>query len=927
MTYPSRTTPLSRVARLSISAAAALAAPLAYAGERAMPAPVSIAHLVPDRQSAPASDLSAVRDLGLGDELSMVVDPTAFLSIDCIPDVISTIAPIGATAFSNNYDAPWTPAEGFLAGADPNGSGVPASPGSPLSLSEARMTIFAPSTVIDDPMTTRLESDALSGPDPLGKTRWTFRYFRETGAEGGGLNSPHLPKLDPAGPVSGDNSAELIAKFQYVGSEWFNELCIGFDDDATPVIDMAVANQGTCIPFTEFGDTCLRWVAVEHEPLIIAEGECYWFEFVPEFAPSVPIEMAWVLSGSAGAQVFQDAQSWRDASDPISGFVNGTQGSPDYAVCFNIDLAESNPDFPGFDPVTGEPIDPIDVGQNLSGYIESGCSSTQCDGPFSLNDTCGEAIPIEALGGLDTPILGSTFCSSGANADPNRIPNPAPTVTGRTVGAFELVAPLWYSFQGTGNDMAIDLCNPGTDTAVQFSRDWWIAVYCGVGCGSGQLFAVASASSLDGMNPNCPIVYDPNGPGDLPSLTVPTTNGQTYRLCIFSETGEGNAVFVVTDTGVSADPAALVGQCQQCDLDVSPGVPPDVTLVEAEDELSPNSPTAGVCEDGFTFGTGQEWHQETRANDFCNYTLNFSQAEIDAWNPAFTPLNGSPQERIFLPNFDGPGEGGHSDSMYDLSLALQPLSMPFRAVVEGRVFSSDSAAFDDFTDRDYFGFTVSQPAIVRTTLLAESALMTNVESYDAKIDPLTGLRDPLLGFDCRSRQAISDGLEVEQCQQGVDSTVVFPGRFYTIRVSPQFGRQVLDCLDPLGRRYFLDVEVFSCPPAQLPAGQLQFESESCRRGLPIYDNGQPIFEDDPNNPGSPEPLLWPNGNPRFVNLLDELGQPIPASIASSSSTRRRNSRRSTSSASPCSDPSRAVVSSRPRSSACSMPTAISRSTK
>jgi len=805
-------------------------------------------------------------------------DVNAFLGIDCIPDVVSTIAPIGAHAANGQFGTPWRPAEGFLAGNTPGSPvGQPTADGDLLVATAWRGTIFTPANRADDPATAGFfESDYMQDPDYLNSCRWTLFYYAESGAEGNDLNSPHLPSVDTTLPVSGDNSSELIAKFQFVGPAWFEETCVGFDSNAVPVTGIGVGFGAVCINFTGLGPSCLNVVAMEHDPVPLIAGDCYWVEFVPEIRETQPVASQWVLSASSGGTVVQDAQSWRDTSDV--GFVNGNQGSPDYAMCVNIDLS---PDNPNFSMVTDN-----DAGMNNSDYVSAGCTSVACNTTFGLNDTCGEAIPVANLGGLGVNILGNSFCSADQGSDPDNIPDPAATPTGDTVGAFGLVAPLWYSVVGTGNDISIDLCFPGTDDDTGVSRSWWIAAYCGTGCGIGQIFPVASANSFDQLNGDCPLVFNNEGTGDFPELVIPTSAGQVYQFAIFSELGDGNIEFQVNDLGTPADPAALVGQCEQCDLDaaIAGGVPAIGTfgLIEAEDELSPASPTGGVCEDGFTFGDALTWREETRANDFCEGTTDFTQAELDAWDAAFTPLNGAPQTDIFLPNFGGAGVGGDANSSYNLSNALVPLSLPFSTTIRGNLFDEPfGTTTGDFQDNDAYGFTVAEPAIVRFTIAAETNFTNNINTITGKVDG-NGNPDINLGFQCDTLTAQSDGGGGLQCDQSLNSTVVFPGAFYVAEVGTARDRTI-DCLSTLGRRYFGEIEVFTCPPVD-QSSATQSESGFCRTdffefndpdGIVASGDETPVFEDDPNNPGNPLQNTWPNGNPRFSNLTNQLNDNNP----------------------------------------------------
>jgi hypothetical protein len=800
-------------------------------------------------------------------------DVNAFLGIDCIPDVVATIAPIGSVAPYANYGEPWRPAEGFLAGNTPGSPvGVPTVAGDMLIATAWRGTIFTPANRADDPATAGFfESDYMQDPDYLNNARWTLYYYAESGAEGNDLNSPHLPSVDTLQPISGDNSSELIAKFQFVGPGWFEETCVGFDSNAVPVTGIGVGFGTVCINFTGLGPSCLNVVAIEHDPVMLDHGECYWVEFVPEVIESAPIASQWVLSASAGATVEQDAQSWRDTSNV--GFVNGNQGSPDYAMCVNIDVDPNNTGPSGFNPMTS-----TDAGMNNIDYVASGCTSVVCNTTFGLNDTCGEAIPVANLGGLGANITDNSFCSADQANDPDTIPDPAATPTGDTVGAFGLVAPLWYSVVGTGNDISIDLCFPGTDDDTGVSRSWWIAAYCGTGCGIGQIFPVASANSFDQLNGDCPLVFNNEGTGDFPELVIPTSSGQVYQFAIFSELGDGNIEFQVNDLGTPADPAALNGQCEQCDLDVAVagGVPAIGTydLIEAEDELSAASPTGGVCEDGFTFPDALSWREQTRANDFCEGTTEFTQGELDLWNAAFTPLNGAPQTDIFLPNFGGPGVLSGPGSSYNLSGALAPLSLPFSASIRGNLFDEPfGSTVGDFQDNDAYGFTVPSVAIVRFQIAGETNFSNNINTITGKVDAMTGLPDINLGFQCDTLTAQSDGGGGLQCAESLNSTVVYPGEFYVAEVGTSRDRTV-DCLSTLGRRYFGSIEIFACPPIN-QAGATQFESGFCRTDFYEFSGGMPVFEDDPMNPGNPLPRLWPNGNPRFANLINELNDNNP----------------------------------------------------
>ncbi|MEM9065350.1 MAG: GC-type dockerin domain-anchored protein [Planctomycetota bacterium] len=881
---------------------------MAELGISDLSAPVSIAEFFPgvlstDNTFTQLNPNNDTPNIASDPSVINAADINDFLGIDCIPDILSTIAPIGANQAYDNYGEPWTPAEGFLAGSeDTNPAGIVTVPGDMLIADSARFTIFGPANRTDDASTPDVfESDILQDPDFLRNSKWTFRYYRESG-DSENLNSPHLPSIDQAARISGDNSQDLIAKFQYIGPGWFEETCVGFDSDAVPVLGIGVGISSTCLNFTGLGPSCIGTVGIDHDPVMMDHGQCYWVEWIPELRQTVDVASFWHLSGSSSASVLQDAQSWRDVGDPLTGFVNGTQGGVDYALCIDINLDPNNTGptpVPAIDPITGEFVSSVDAGQNLFDYVASGCTSVVCNEPFGTQDTCPEAVPVANLTAgavFGTSISGNTFCADTNGF--NNVPDPAATPTGDTVGAVGLVQPLWYTVQGNGNDFAIDLCFPGTDDDNSVARSWWIAVYCSTPDGSceiGEIFPVASANAFDNLNTACPLQYNPDNTGDFPRVEWPTTNGTTYSFAIFSELGDGLIEFQVEDLGTLG--TAPQFQCSQCDSSVTPGFPTfgisdidplsgavtsvgSADIIEQEDELSPNSPDGGVCNDGFGLTDALvDWRQKSRLNDFCSGLLDLSQnfpTQYDAWQPAFTPLNGAPQSDIFLPNFDGAALGGAPGgaSSYDLTAALVPLTLPFAATLEGRLTTEPFVGNStDYNDEDHFGFTVAEPALVRWTVTAETDFNNTINEAEGKIDPMTGMRDFLLGFDCDGIDSASDGGGGTQCATSLNSTVVFPGKFYYLSVTTDRNR-VVDCLSTVGRIWWGDVSIFACPQID-NSGATQSQSDRCRTNFFEYNMGAPVFEQDM---GSNTVNMWPNGDTRFSNLIDPFNEEIPAGL-------------------------------------------------
>ncbi|MEM9064768.1 MAG: GC-type dockerin domain-anchored protein [Planctomycetota bacterium] len=816
-----------------------------------------------------------------------------FLSIDCIPDVMSTIAPIGSIAAVGNYGEPWTIAEGFLAESEPYSLYWRTRNEDLIIADSVRFTVFGPMAIIDDPLTPEFESDAFANPDFLSASKWTIRYYEESGAEGNDLNSPHLPAIDPLTRIGGDNSQELIAKFQWIGERWFEETCVGFSSDAIPVSGIGAVPSSTCLNFSGFGTSCLGAVAFDHPPVPLIVGRCYWVEWVPEFAPTFLLDSFWQLSGSSSLTVFQDAQSWHDTGDPLTGFINGTQRGVDAAMCVDIDLSPEDPNHPCPPGEMYCPLIMTDVGMNLTDYVAMGCRSVICNEPFGVQDTCSEAVAIATLGGFGVSVKGSTFCSD-VNGFSN-VANPAPSPAGNTVSELSVIQPLWYSVVGNGNEFAVDLCFSGTESAQSVDRSWWIAVYCSSPDGScqvGEVFPVASASALDNLNQSCAIEYNLDKTGTFPRVEWPTTMGTTYSFAIFSETAEGEIEFRVEDLGTIATVPAF--QCTQCDVLVEPG--PDFPLsdidpltgivtsvgiadiIEEEDELRPSSPDMGVCNDGFGVTDPLvDWRQRSRANDFCAGLSDLAQsspAEFDAWLPSFTPLNGAPQSDIFLPNYSGAGAGGAPDSAssYDLSASLVPLNLPFSATIEGRLVT-DPFTDGDLIDHDHFGFTVPEPAIVRWTVTAGQGFHNEVLSATGKLDPMTGLPDMSLGFDCASVVDVSDG-GGRACEKSLSSAVVYPGVFYLLSTRAGLEQNV-DCLSGNLRLWWGDVEIFTCPMVDTSLAS-QLQSDRCRTNFFEYELGSPVFVSD----GMSGNLIktWPNGQTRFSDLIDEFNHPVPGGL-------------------------------------------------
>lgn len=180
------------------------------------------------------------------------------------------------------------------------------------------------------------------------------------------------------------------------------------------------------------------------------------------------------------------------------------------------------------------PDDCATAGGTFQG-LGSDCNSVVCPIP-PANDDCADAIPLSLPGS----VMGN---NSLATVD-------SPGTCGTSVGT---VGDVWYTVVGTGNQIRLTTCAPGTnfDTKIQ--------VWCG-DCGALTCVGGNDDGSPSGASPDPNCVTDPGSTANRAStFTFCSQFGAVYHIAVFGFSGQsGDFELHAVDLGT---PCAATVQC------------------------------------------------------------------------------------------------------------------------------------------------------------------------------------------------------------------------------------------------------------------------------------------------------------------------------------------------------------------------------